>query len=416
MTLHPMISALRKHKAGVLLIALQIALTLAIVCNAVFIIGQRVVKINRPTGMQESNLFLVSQQWVGAPSGDDAAGVEKLDSMQQSDLAALRALPDVASVAAITSLPLLNSASNGVLSAKSGDPGKGGTRTTYYYGDEQMLSTLGLHLIAGRAFNDGDVQHQSSRDQRGPSIVIVTQAIGDKMFPHGDAVGKVIYLNGDTKPSTIIGVVQRLEVPGVNATYSGTPWNSTLIPIRLDDNSARYAIRAKPGRLEAAMHAVAPALYGVNRLRVLDDDSVKSFADIRADAYRADVGMAVLMGIVCLILLAVTAAGIVGLTSFWVGQRHRQIGVRRALGARKIDILRYFQIENLIIAGAGAVIGLVLAVGLNILLMRHFEMDRLPVLYVLAGIIVVLALGQAAVFVPARRASNVSPISATQAV
>jgi putative ABC transport system permease protein len=415
MKLHPMISALRRHKAGVLLIALQIALTLAIVCNAVFIIGQRVTKINRPTGIQENNLFLVTQQWVGAPSGDDPAGVEKLDSMQQADLAALRALPDVASVTAITSLPLLNSASNGVLSTKSGDPGKGGTRTTYYFGDEQMLSTLGLHLIAGRAFNAGDVQHQSARDQRGPAIVIVTQAIADKMFPHGDAVGKVIYLNGDTKPSTILGVVQRLEVPGVNATYSGTPWNSTLIPIRLDDNSARYAIRAKPGRLEAAMHAATPALYGVNRLRVLDDDSVKSFADIRAEAYRADVGMAVLMGIVCLILLAVTAAGIVGLTSFWVGQRHRQIGVRRALGARKIDILRYFQLENLIIAGAGAMIGLLLAVGLNVLLMRHFEMDRLPVVYVLAGIVVVLALGQAAVFVPARRASNVSPISATQA-
>ncbi len=416
MTLHPMISALRKHKAGALLIALQIALTLAIVCNAVFIIGQRVSRINRPTGIQESNLFLVAQQWVGAPSGDDAAGVEKLDSMQQADLAALRALPDVASVAPITSLPLLNSSSNGSLSLKSGDQGKGGTRTTYYSGDEQMLSTLGLHLVAGRAFNAGDVQHQAFRDQRAPSIVIVTQAIADKMFPKQSAVGKVIYLNGETKPTTIVGVVERLQVPGTGSWTNSFVWNSTLIPIRLDGNYARYAISAKPGRLQAAMHAITPTLYGLNRMRVLDDDSVKSFADIRADAYRADVGMAVLMGIVCLILLAVTAAGIVGLTSFWVGQRHRQIGVRRALGARKIDILRYFQLENLIIAGAGAVIGLLLAIGLNVLLMRHFEMQRLPVVYVLAGIVVVLALGQAAVFVPARRASNVSPISATQAV
>jgi putative ABC transport system permease protein len=118
---------------------------------------------------------------------------------------------------------------------------------------------------------------------------------------------------------------------------------------------------------------------------------------------------------VCLILLAVTAAGIVGLTSFWVGQRHRQIGVRRALGARKIDILHYFQIENLVIASVGAVIGLMLAVGLNLLLMKSFEMDRLPVLYVLAGIVMVLALGQAAVFAPARRASNVPPVVATRA-
>ena len=70
MTLHPMIAALRKHKAGVVLISLQIALTLAIVCNAIFIIGERVQRVNRPTGLDESNLMLVTQQWVGAPSGD----------------------------------------------------------------------------------------------------------------------------------------------------------------------------------------------------------------------------------------------------------------------------------------------------------------------------------------------------------
>ena len=150
-------------------------------------------------------------------------------------------------------------------------------------------------------------------------------------------------------------------------------------------------------------------------MRVLDDDSIKSFTDIRARAYRADVGMAVLMGVICLILLCVTAAGIVGLTSFWVGQRHRQIGVRRALGARKIDILHYFQIENLLIAGIGVVVGVLLAVGLNLWLMTHYEMTRIPVSYVVTGVLAMLAIGQAAVFVPARRASNVSPVSATRA-
>jgi putative ABC transport system permease protein len=151
-------------------------------------------------------------------------------------------------------------------------------------------------------------------------------------------------------------------------------------------------------------------------MRVLDDQSVKSFADVRAEAYRADVGMAVLMGVVCLILIGVTAAGIVGLTSFWVGQRQRQIGVRRALGARKVDILHYFQTENLVIAGAGAVIGVLLAIGLNLWLMHHYEMDRLPVLYVIVGVVAVLTLGQAAVFAPARRASNVPPVVATRSV
>ena len=418
MNLHPILAALRKHKAGTVLIALQIALTLAIVCNAVFIIGQRIDRVNRSTGLDESNLFLVSQQWVGAPNADSADGVEKLDAMQREDLAALRQLPDVASVAPINSLPLLNSSWTGSVSRKPGAQlgGKGNTRTAYYFTDEQMLSTLGVRLVAGRAFNAGDVQHQGFRDQRDRPIAIITQQLADKLFPQGDAVGKVMYTDGSNAPTTIVGVVARLQIPATGSWGNGFAWHSTLIPTRLDANFARYAVRTKPGRLDAAMRAVAPTLYKVNPMRVLDDDSVKPFSDIRARAYRADVGMAILMGVICLILLCVTAAGIVGLTSFWVGQRHRQIGVRRALGARKVDILHYFQIENLLIAGVGVVIGVLLALGLNLWLMSHYEMTRIPLPYVLTGMLAMLAIGQAAVFVPARRASNVPPVSATRAV
>ena len=417
MTLHPMIAALRRHKAGVVLIALQIALTLAIVCNAVFIIGQRVSRVNRPTGLDESNLFLVSQGWVGAPSGDEPGGVDKLDSLLQADLTALRAMPDVDSVAPINSLPLLNSSWNGSVALKPGTDLRAGTaRTTYYFSDENMFRTLGVKLVAGRAFTVADVQHRGFRNSATPPVVIVTKALADKLFPKGDALGKTIFLDGGTAPSTIIGEVERMQVPGTGSWTNSFTWFATIEPVRLDANFSRYAVRAKPGRLDAAMHEVTDVLYGVNRLRVMDDDSVKSFAQIRKEAYRSDVGMAILMGVVCLILLAVTAAGIVGLTSFWVGQRHRQIGVRRALGARKIDILHYFQMENLLISGVGAVIGLGLAIGLNLLLMQRFEMDRLPVLYVLAGIVVVMVLGQSAVFVPARRASNVPPVVATRSV
>jgi len=416
MTLHPMIAALRKHKAGVVLIALQIALTLAIVCNAIFIIGQRVQRVNRPTGLDESNLMLVTQQWVGTPSGDQPGDVDKLDSLQQADLAALRNMPDVASVSPVNSLPLLNSSWNGSAALKPGtELRSGNARTTYYFSDDRMMATLGLRLVAGRAFTAADVQHRGFRDQSKPPVVMVTRALADKLYPQG-AVGKVVYLDGASTPTTIIGVVERLQVPGTGSWTNSFTWNATLVPTRLNANFSRYAIRTKPGRLQAVMKAVTPVLYGVNPMRVLDDDSVKSFADIRAEAYRADVGMAVLMGVVCLILIGVTAAGIVGLTSFWVGQRHRQIGVRRALGARKVDILHYFQTENLLIAGIGAVIGVLLAIGLNLWLMHHYEMDRLPVLYVIAGVAAVLVLGQAAVFAPARRASNVPPVVATRSV
>ncbi|HJR14064.1 MAG TPA: FtsX-like permease family protein [Rhodanobacteraceae bacterium] len=419
MTLHPILAALKKHKAGVILITLQIALTLAIVCNAVFIIGQRIDRIQRPSGIDEKNLFLITQSWVGAPTGDDQGSVEKLDAMQQTDIATLRNLPDVESAIAINTLPLLNSTWSGGIGLKPNQQSST-AQAAFYFGTDQMIPALGLKLIAGRNFTPADVNHMGFRGHNRPPIVIVTKALADKLFPKGDALGKTIYVDRNT-PTTVIGIVERMQVPSPDSWANDWFWNSVLIPTRLDAGFARYAVRAKPGRLDAAMREAPKALFASNPMRVIEtgadfeDTSIHSFADIRTHAYRADRGMAILMGVICLILLCVTAAGIVGLTSFWVGQRHRQIGVRRALGARKIDILRYFQIENLLIAGVGVVIGVLLAVGLNLWLMSHYEMTRIPLPYVLIGVLAMLAIGQAAVFAPARRASNVPPVVATRA-
>jgi putative ABC transport system permease protein len=122
------------------------------------------------------------------------------------------------------------------------------------------------------------------------------------------------------------------------------------------------------------------------------------------------------MGVVCAVLLAITAAGIVGLTSFWVGQRRKQIGVRRALGATRHDILSYFLTENLLIGAGGVVVGAALAIGMNLWLVSHFEMERLSLLYVVVGVVALLLLGQGAVLAPAMKASRVPPVEATRSV
>jgi putative ABC transport system permease protein len=136
--------------------------------------------------------------------------------------------------------------------------------------------------------------------------------------------------------------------------------------------------------------------------------------EARAEAYRDDRGLAVILGVVCAALLAVTAFGIVGLTSYWVAQRRRQIGIRRALGATRRAIMRYFQTENLFIASTAAVLGVALAIALNLWMVNSFEMARLHLSYALAGAVVVLLLGQLAVLWPALRAASVPPALATR--
>ena len=411
MRVHPIIAALKLHKAGVVLIVLQIALTLAIISNAVFIVAQRIDRVNRVTGVDEADLFRLSTLFVGAPLGDDKASLDKLDALQLSDVNTLRHVPDVALVSASNAMPLQGGLWVGGVGIKPNQ--KTPTSTfTYYYGDEQMLPTLGVHLIAGRNFNAGEVIHHTINDTTMAPVSIVSKHLADKLYPKGDALGKTAFI--DNKPSTIIGIVETLETS--NSGHMTWAYDTVMQPVRLSGAMANYAVRAKPGRLSDAMRAARAALFAANPMRVMASTwGVLSMSDLRDKAYRGDRGMAILMITVCVILLGVTAAGIVGLTSFCVGQRRRQIGVRRALGARRVDILRYFQIENLFIASAGVVLGVLLALGLSLWLMSHYEMPRLPTLYLLVGVAMLLLIGQLAVFVPARRASLVPPVEATRA-
>jgi len=162
------------------------------------------------------------------------------------------------------------------------------------------------------------------------------------------------------------------------------------------------------------LKAAVATLEKVNRSRIIMDQS--TFSDVIDEYYQQDKAMAWLLGAVCVALMIVTALGIVGLASFWVQQRTKQIGVRRALGATRGQILRYFQTENFLLATIGIVLGMLGAFGLNQLLMTHYELPRLPALYLPVGAVALWLLGQIAVYGPARRAAAVPPAVATRSV
>jgi len=143
---------------------------------------------------------------------------------------------------------------------------------------------------------------------------------------------------------------------------------------------------------------------------------MRTFSQIRAKFFQRDTTMVSLLLASAIGLLFVTALGITGLANFWVQQRTRTIGIRRAIGATRGDILRYFQTENFLIVGFGVLLGVLLAIGLNLLLMKHYELPRLPLWYLPVGAAALWLLGQLAVLAPALRASRVQPVVATRSV
>jgi putative ABC transport system permease protein len=384
---------------------------LAIVANAFSFIGHTIERMSRPTGVDEAGLVWILQKLTVQSGGDDAAMIESLDALQRADLETLKNLQDVQEVAATTSIPQLQGFDAGVISLDA-DRKERSVHAAYYYGDEHLRATFGLRLIAGRDFVATEVQH--GQGSPGSSVVIVSKPIADQLFPAGNALGQKVYQDG--KPATIVGVVERLQIPMSSDSNDGWSMNSVIEPLRADVRWPSYVVRLRTGRAADAIRDIRKALFAVNPMRHMPEPSagIHSLSEMRARHFGHERGMAVLMGVISLILLAVTGAGIVGLSSLWVGQRTKQIGVRRAIGARKIDILRYFQIENLLIGAAGAFVGTLFAFGLSEWLMRHYEIMRLPPLYVAMGIVSILLIGQVAVLVPARRASNVPPFVAAR--
>jgi putative ABC transport system permease protein len=408
MQIRPILAALRHHKAGTVLIAAQIALTLAIVCNALFIIHARLARLSQPSGIDESSLLVVINEWAGRPDANQVA------SLLAADLDTLRKVPGVANVYATNAIPLSNGGT--VLGmGHTPDKFKYVTDMAAYFADENTLPTLGLKLLEGRNFRPDEIGQIDRQGFVQPSVVIVTRELAKRMFPHGSAVGQSVYLSA--RPSIIVGVVERLRTPWVDNSMAKWADCAALVPYRQLIPFAHYVVRVQPGQLDDVRQNIRAALYAANRMRVIKPkDGVRTFAQVREQAYRDDRGMAILMSGISVILLAITGAGIVGLTSFWVGQRRKQIGVRRALGATQQDILSYFLTENLLIGAGGVVLGGVLAIALNLWLMKQFEMDRLAPGYVLAGVVTLLLLGQAAVLAPALRASHVPPVEATRSV
>ncbi len=403
MNIRPILSTLRRHKTAAGLIVLEIALSCAIISNAIFLIGSRVEHMQRTSGIAEAELVFISASSL-RPELD-------ADVMRREDLAALRAVPGVTAASSVNQIPF---GDNVWASGVKLDPDQVDStlHVSTYMDDGHLIETLGLRVIEGRAFEDDEFQELSAVEASDGSAriasVVLSQALAEHLFPHASALGHDFFIWGDS-PTRVVGVIENLMAPGSGRTLAEN-YHTALFPVRVSNGD--YALRTDPQRREEVLEAAVAALNAVDPNRIISVR--KSVENMRHDHYSRDRAVVWLLLVVCVSLLAVTAFGIVGLASFWVQQRTRQIGVRRALGATRAQILHYFQIENLLLVTIGIVLGMALAYAINQWLMVQYELPRLPLSYLPLGAVVLWLLGQIAVFGPARRAASVPPAIATR--
>jgi putative ABC transport system permease protein len=398
MQIRPILAALRSHRTAVALLVLEIALTMAVLGNLVFIVHGSVRRAQVPTGVMEDDIGVI--QSIGV-IGDDSQ-----ESVGES-LALMRAAPDVVA-AAYGGPPLWNTSQSNLY--RDPDRQQKAADAYEFIGSQGLSQTLGLHVVEGRDFAPADLPDAEQWGRVSEVPGLITRALARRLFPDGQAVGRHFY--DGTTAVRVLGVVDHLR--GQITGHADDDY-SVVVEYLLakQDVGGGFTIRSRPGRLGPALRAAAAAMQKANPGHV--QQRVLTMAELRADYFRADLATGRILVAIMLILLAVTALGVSGLASFWVQQRRRQIGMRRALGATRRDVLRYFQAENFLIVGGGVLLGAVCAYALNLLLMHRFELARLPAGYLAVGAAALWILGQLAVLGPALRAAAVPPVVATRA-
>ena len=404
MNIGPIWRAILKNKAGFVLIALQIAVTMTIMVNAFAIIQERANNISRESGIDEANTFaLVSVSF----SEYDR---EKMKVLIDEDLALIRGVPGVKNAVATNSFPLRQGGWSMALQTVPGNQTADSVGSAVYFVDEHGVDTFASNIIDGQGFTPDQVTWQAENDDTWPAYGIITEALGKELFPdeQGSFVGNTFYINDDD-PVNIVGVIEQLQAPWQG--WSGVD-KSMFVPQRRTSEFQRYLIRAEPGYRDELMPQIEELLANSNKDRLIRD--VVTMTEVHKLAYVGDTAMVKILTFVVGMLTVITGLGIVGLASFNVSRRTRQIGIRRALGATKPAIVSYFMVENFIVSSIGLVLGGILSVALNIVMVEAFSLEPLAWYVIPIAMLTLWAVGQAAVAGPARKASNISPAIATR--
>jgi putative ABC transport system permease protein len=378
MEIGPIFRSLIHHKTRFWLITFEIALTLAIVANCI-------------------NMIL---------------------DQRSSMLRLMRALPGVRAATGTSAIPLSGggSATGRRATGTEIDP----LTAPYFFVDSEALETFGVELAEGRDFVESDfVRDEDDKNSEADEVdaeperynVIVSQGLADVLFPDGGALGSTIEGSSGGNVDTVVGIIEHMHCAWPTSPlaervmlYPDEPWSM---------RRARFLVRTEPGMIDELYTRLETDLLDSAEGRLV---TVRTLKEIKDETYSSVHAVTKMLGGVSVLLVVVTSLGIIGLTSFSVTQRTREIGTRRALGATRLAILRYFLVENWLITAMGLTLGILLTYGLNFALARWSDVQTIGMPVVAGGMILIWCVGLLAALVPAIRGTSVPPVLATQTV
>jgi len=393
---------LRKFTTGLLI--LQLAITLGLLVNSAILALDTGAKISQETGLDNENILIMSTH----PTSGSYRDLDYFRSIATEDMAKLRQLPGVNSVSVTNQLPVR---SRGMLSSihdldnpEQEKVDKYLQDVKYTLAEENLANAMGFTIIEGRFLTSDDQLDFGSEEKHN---IVITESLKRALYGDQSAIGQ------ETNNGFIVGVIKDIILdPNLPSDKQYGMFINTVMEYIFIGRY--YVLNVEPGQMANVRSQVSDTVLSVQPER--DIFKVFTMAEHLKRFYRDDQGLADLFMLLCGLMLFVTAISSYAYSQFHISRQKKFIGIRRALGARKKDILLYVLTENWLVYGIGCLLGVVVTFGFNILLSQHIVLSKPDMMLFLLATSIIFISGTLATWLPANSTSNISPVIATKTV
>ncbi len=381
------------------LVASEVALALVVLSGAGLMIKSMTRLMGVDPGLNPKNVLTM---FMSVPQEIIYNGPPDLPRYCQDLTEHIGAVPGVVSVGAVAHLPFEGNAGRGfqIEGQPPADPGKM-PGASYSVACPGYFQTMGIPILKGREFTDQDTL-------TAPGVIVINESMAKRFWPNEDAIGKAIRLGGSSGPRlTVVGIAGDVRFQGLDSPsrrqffrpYMQAGWPIMNVVVR--------TISAPAGFTPSVKKAIADVLPD---RPVTGVESMEEVVHNSTGSRRLPM---LLLSVFSVLALVLAAVGIVGVVSHSVVQRTHEIGIRMALGARALDVLRLMVSGNMAWVVVGLAIGAGGSAGLTRLLSGMLYDVRPLDPWVLGSVSLLLAgVALLASYLPARRAARIDPISA----
>jgi len=384
-----------------ILIGAQVALSVTLLAGAALLIMSFI-------RLSQQNIGYRNDVWIGFVTLPDSpySDVATRTRFSQQTLAALRDVPGLETATISADIPLLPAAVSNFLYARTDGEVLPIDKRAAAVGHNiapDYFKTWGIPVLAGRDFDEHDTPDRQN-------VLIISKGGAKKIFGNEDPLGKTLLIGSASIPCQIVGVVgdvrsRKIAEPDDVDLYR--PWTQDNYNFLSIDVRSRLPVDAVTKLTRAALAKVDPGL-AIALPQSMDAIVAQAVGQTRL--------MTWLLGIFAGVGLLLASIGIYGAVAYSVAQRTTEIGVRMALGAQTVDVLKLIVRQGMAPVVSGLGIGIVATFGLGRLVaaqLYHVSAHNPLLLMAAATLLTITAL--LACLLPARRATHVNPVQALRA-